>query len=230
MKNKNISELKNIHSGQDIYVIASGASLNYISPSFFENKITVGINQVYRKFKCSYLVRKEGSHLAESIATGAKVICSLWDSGDITKGKKKKNTLGNENLSFYVFEHMDNRHTTIDFSILNTHKLIVSYSTITTALHAAAYMGAKNIIIVGHDCGLINDKFVFDGYYKNISETPWKNWNDYINWLTKIESQTTLTKEKLQSHYKCNIYSLNPFINYNLEGNSFSGKNKINLK
>ena len=31
--------LKDIHKGQDIYVIASGASMDYVDPSFFEGKI-----------------------------------------------------------------------------------------------------------------------------------------------------------------------------------------------
>lgn len=223
-----LSNLKNIHSGSDIYIIASGASLNHIDPSFFVNKLTIGVNQVYRKYKCNYIVRKESSHIKESIDSGAKVICSMWDSGDITKGKKKKNSQGNENLPFYVFEHLENRHTQIDLSVIGTDKIIVSYSTITSALHVAAYLGAKNIILVGHDCGLINDKFVFDGYYKGIHETPWKNWDDYVNWLKVIEEQTIITKKALTKHYGCNIYSLNPFVNYNLEGNKFVGKNKIN--
>jgi hypothetical protein len=223
-----ISKLKNIHSGSDIYIIASGASLNYISPSFFDNKITIGVNQVYRKFKCKYIVRKEVSHLVESIQTGAKVICSEWDSGDINKGKRIRNTTNNEKLDFYVFSHKENRHTEIDFSVMGTDQIVVSYSTITSAMHVAAYIGAKNIIIVGHDCGLLNDKHVFDNYYKSISETPWKNWEEYKKWLGVIEKQSISVKSELHKKYGCNIYSLNPFINYNLEGNTFRGKNKIN--
>lgn len=225
---RKITELKDSQKDKDIYVIASGASLNYIDPSFFTNKLTIGVNQAYRKIKCDYLVRKEGSHLSESIQTGATVICSLWDSGDIKKGKKKMNTTGNERLNFYVFDHLENGHTKIDFSILGTDKIIVSYSTITSAIHVAAYLGAKNIILVGHDCGLVNNKLTFDGYYKSISETPWKNWEEYKKWLSIIEEQTIHVKKEVSKKYKCNIYSLNPFINYNLEGNSFLGKNKIN--
>lgn len=225
---RKIIELKNSQPGKDIYIIASGASLNHIDPNFFNNKITIGVNQAYRKFKCDYIVRKEGSHLRESIQTGAKVVCSLWDSGGIYRGKRKKNTDGFENLNFYVFEHLENKHTSIDFSVLQTDKLIVSYSTITSAIHFAAYLGAKNIILVGHDCGLINNKHTFDNYYSDISETPWKNWDQYKKWLGEIENQTIQVKKEISNKYKCNIYSLNPFINYNLEGNTFLGKNKIN--
>ena len=35
---------------------------------------------------------------------------------------------------------------------------MVSRSTVTSAIHLAAYMSAKNIILVGHDCGFINNK------------------------------------------------------------------------
>lgn len=219
---KNIKELKNIHQNSDIYIIASGGSLDFFDPSFFENKLTIGVNQVYKKIDCTYLVRKEKSKIRESIKTGSKVIVSLWDSGDINKGKKLNNLNGFEDLNFYFFNHKENKHTKIDFSILGTDEIIVSYSTITSAIHIAAYMGAKNIILVAHDCGLINNKFVFDGYYDSIKETPWVKWDDYKKWLKVIEKQTIETKKELMKEYNCNIYSLNPFINYNLEGNKYS--------
>jgi len=225
---RSIIELKNINYGDDVYIIGSGPSLDHIDPSFFDNKITIGVNQVYKKVSCDYIVRKEASHIEQSIESGATVICSLWDSGDIKKGKRKKNTDFHPNLDYYVFEHLENRHKSIDYSILGTDKIIVSYSTITSAIHMAAYMGARNIIIVGHDCGTINDKYAIDGYYDSISETPWKNWNEYVKWLSEIEAQTVEVKDRLSKYYGCNILSLNPFINYNLEGNEFKGKNKIN--
>jgi hypothetical protein len=225
---KGITELKNLYLNDDIYILASGASMNHIDPSFFENKITIGVNQVFKKFKCDYIVRKEASQIPESIKSGADVICSTWDSGDINKGKRKKNRDFHPTLDFYTFDHLDNGHTNIDFSILGTDKIVVSYSTITSAIHMAAYMGAKNIMIAGHDCGVINDKYVFDGYYDNINETPWKDWNAYVQWLSVIEDQTKQIKDRLIDFYGCNIMSINPFINYNLEGNKFNGKNKIN--
>ena len=38
---KQLTDYKNIHTGQDIYVVASGKSCDYIQPSFFDNKITL---------------------------------------------------------------------------------------------------------------------------------------------------------------------------------------------
>ena len=35
-----------IHKNEDIYIICSGKSCDFIDESFFKNKITLGINQV----------------------------------------------------------------------------------------------------------------------------------------------------------------------------------------
>ena len=56
---RKLEEFKNIHKNQDIYIIASGKSLDFIDNSFFGNKITIGINQVFKKIETDYLVRKE---------------------------------------------------------------------------------------------------------------------------------------------------------------------------
>src|SRR5438874_647953 len=55
---RSITELKGRHAGADIWLIAAGPSLNYVAPAFFEGKVTLGVNDVYRRFPCSYLVRR----------------------------------------------------------------------------------------------------------------------------------------------------------------------------
>jgi hypothetical protein len=219
-----IKPLKNIHLNKDIYVIASGKSLDFFPISFFEDKITIGINQIFKKMKTTYLVYKDPKLLNLAILTESKILISKHKFG---------NTSASLNPSFdrdnvYIYEHNKNSDKgIIDYSDLDS-KLIVSKSTITTGIHAAAYFGAKNIILVAHDCGSVNGEINFFNYQDGLDKTPWKNWEDYSNWLSTIENQTIGVKNKISSHYGCNILSLNPFINYNLEGNIFVGKNKIN--
>ena len=55
----NVTQLKNIHNGKDIWIICAGSSMNYIESEFFENKITIGLNQVYKKFPCDYVIMKD---------------------------------------------------------------------------------------------------------------------------------------------------------------------------
>lgn len=56
---KKLSSYKNIHLNSDIYVIGSGKSLDFLDKSFFDNKITIGVNQSYQYIQPMYLVRKE---------------------------------------------------------------------------------------------------------------------------------------------------------------------------
>ena len=43
---QNITSLKDLHKGEDIYVLGSGTTLDFIDKDFFSNKITVSVNEV----------------------------------------------------------------------------------------------------------------------------------------------------------------------------------------
>ena len=119
----------------------------------------------------------------------------------------------------YVFEHLDNKSADMDeevFSVIGTDKLVVSRSTVTSAINLAAYMGARNIILVGHDCGSIDG----DLYDPTYTEKDWWSANNYSSapkWVGSIESQTLKVKERVKEEYGSSIYSLNPFINFGEE-------------
>lgn len=218
---KSIKELKNKHQGEDIYILASGKSVDFINEDFFDGKIVIGINQAYKKIWCDYLVRKEVKFIKQSLDTDSIVIVSEYDSGNLNVTGKNINTNKIDHENLYYFEHLDNKHTTIDKSVFGTDKIVVSFSTITSAIHIAAYMGAKNIILVGHDCGTIDGELTFKGYYDSIKDTPWTNWNQYKTWLKSIESQTIEVKKLVKIHYDANVLSINPFVSLNLENHLY---------
>lgn len=218
---KSIKELKNKHQGEDVYILASGKSVDFFSEDFFDGKIVIGVNQAYKKIWCDYLVRKEVKFIKESLNTDSIVIVSEYDSGNLNSGEAKLNTNKIDHENLYYFEHLDNRHTGIDTSVFGTDKIVVSFSTITSAIHIAAYMGAKNIILIGHDCGTIDGEMTFKGYYDSIKDTPWGNWDQYKRWLKLIESQTTEVKKQIKYHYGANVVSLNPFVSLNLENHLY---------
>ncbi len=218
---KTIKELENKHKGKDIYVLASGKSVDFIDPRFFDRKIVVGVNQVYKKFECDYLVRKEVKFIKPSLATGAIVVVSEYDSGNLNSGDGKLNT-HTKHANIRYFKHLDNEHQNVNTSIVgDPEHLVVSFSTLTSAMHLAAHMGADNIILVGADHGVLDGKMTFDDYYDGLGDTPWSNWSQYRNWLRVIEGQTLKVKKDLQEYYDCTIISLNPFINFGLEGHKY---------
>lgn len=222
----NLEHFKNKHQESDIYVLASGKSIDFIDNSFFYNKIIIGTNQVYKKYKCKYLVRKEPNFIKKIINENKDTIhfiskgsCGMLNSCNLQIINKLDEQYKQKVV---VYKHKANTRGSIT-QLPAENELIVSYSTITSAIHLAAYMGAKNIILLGHDCGTLNGEPNFEGYHDNstykIAHKGGKK--DYIEWLSKIEHQTMDVKKLLQQKYRCNIYSLNPFINFGLEGNTY---------
>lgn len=221
-----LTDFKNCHKDEDIYILASGKSVDFIDQSFFNNKIVLGVNQVYKKVNCNYLLRKENELINEAIK------CSPKSIHFISKGKCGEANNVNET---YIKKHLPNAKNIVIYDhnrnilsvpnkLPSNDSLVVSYSTITTAIHLASYMGAKNILLVGHDGGLINGECNFKGYHTDRTyKIAWRNGiNDYKKWVTKIDGHTCKLKSMLKEQYNCNIYSINPFINFNLEGNKYT--------
>lgn len=222
---KSVSELKDIYAGQDVYLLGSGASLNYIDPSFFDGKNVVCTNNVAQVYLPTAQVTVTKYHrVAEEIAKKfpeMKVVCSSGNQGSPGAGKLPE---GYENL--YEFMHNPNRDGGTDIRGAIPKEdgwLLASWSTITSTMHFCAYTGAKNIIIVGLDSGSLDDKQWVDGYWKEEEQTD-KRKELNLN----FERQSITAKEVIRDLYGCNIHSLNPFINYNLEGHKYRGANSIN--
>lgn len=218
--------LKDRHKGEDIYVVAAGASGNFLDPAFFEGKTVIGINRVFMHFPCTYAVFKEYCPRAHAALRAGSCIpvVARGDSGNLTMGRRQKNTLFFRDAGTCFFDHLENMHDRVDLSPIGADdgKLVVSWSSITSAMHLAALMGARNIILVGHDCGLLDGKATVDGYYESLKESPWEDAAQYNQWLGRIESQTLEVKRALKSAYGCNTVSLNPFVNFGLERHRYS--------
>ncbi|MGI6730429.1 MAG: hypothetical protein ACOX5F_00815 [Anaerovoracaceae bacterium] len=67
---KNVYELAGKYRGADIWIVAAGPTMDYVDPTFFENKITIGVNQVFRRFRTDCLLRKETAMFDEADQTG----------------------------------------------------------------------------------------------------------------------------------------------------------------
>lgn len=220
-----MKQLKNKHKGEDIWLLLAGSSMDYVDKSFFEGKITIGQNQMYKIFPCSYVVMKdcmEEPRFPRSIRElNEKNIPLIYAEYHGGKKQGKKNIV--EHSNSYCFTHNDrtpNVHLKDEIPLLKEDDIITSRSTVTTLMHIAAYMGAKNIILCGHDCGTLNDNLYAKGYI----ETDWHsagNWGGINTFLGKLPKDSMMVREYLKERYGVNIYSLNPFINLGLENHSY---------
>jgi hypothetical protein len=205
-----LEQLHNKHAGETVWVIGSGSSLGFIHPEFFDNKTTVAVNLSGRihGFKPNYLF----SHYHEVVAR------NLDD--DSIGVSLQRDTLTNKpwvnapnNVCFFPNfsdEPAGEAWDPYERQPL-PNSLVYGSSSLHGAMHLAAHMGARFVILVGADCGTIDGEHRIAEYPQG--DTPW---NIY-------EQHNRRMKQWLQEHYACHVYSLNPFINFNLEGHNFEG-------
>ena len=218
-----INIFKNMNRGEDIYIVGSGPSLKFIDSDFFLGKYVIGINYAYKVLPCEFVLIKHGFLGQEIINAGHRLIASEYESANNTLQKNEY-----EGTYFY-FTHKTRGDETDDENfkanieaIGKDEDIFVSRSAITSGMHLAAYMGAKNIILIGHDCGVLDGLFHSDGKEnKSPEETQEQFEVRYKDWLGKTNNESIVLKKKLLEVYKCNIYSLNPFINFRLEGHKY---------
>jgi len=207
--------LQNVYKGCDIYVLGSGKSMDFYDPEFFKHRVTIGINLVALRFSTQYTVAKDFSaeHLEQIANAGSLPILSRGKYGH----ESDRQTFDTFH-PYFLFPHKQNTHVVIDWNVLGTDDIVVSFSTITSAVHIAAYMGAANIILCGVDSGAIDGETNFTNY---AGAGPKSNDENYRNFLAACKQQTIDLRTELKRVYNCNVYSLSPFVNPSFEGHTY---------
>jgi len=211
-----ITSLKNIHNNEDVYVLGAGPSLNYIDINFFNNKISIGINKIHKIIPCNYVIVKDTekeSHIS-NIPKETQIIIAKWSQGRRQEGSNELYIKSITNRSYFVYDHVDwwPRTKDIDITMITpkSNKLVNGISTIISATHMAAYMGAKNIFICGHDLKNIEGKQYIDNYNDRCHKQELYTANSSESQICKF--QTLVVCEKLRKEFGCNIVSINPRI------------------
>ena len=207
-----LSELRNRHEGETLWVLGSGPSLNFLASEFFNDKTVVSTNFSARVLgvKPEYVF----SHYHED------ALDLLKDSGvvvTLAKNWRDDSPFPSPDEPGIVLCEQDSyRPKDTTWNPLTTHRpredsLAFGSSSLHGAMHLAAHLGASHIVLVGADCGTIDGENRVEGYVQG--ETPWQMYNNHHK----------LMKDYLVQEYGVQVYSLNPFINFNLEGHTFHG-------
>lgn len=213
---RTLESFKDIHKGETVWVLGSGGSLDFLDPSFFDDKLCIGVNFVGKVFKLqNYFTFSHYHGDSKEMAESSRFV--------FTPRKQHGNAeewTGEVPPNVVLFEtHTGQPGASFDpFGKDNPiHGLIIGSTSIHGAMHLAAHIGAKHIVLVGADCGKLNGVDRFNGYVPG--DTPWNLYNMQLGNM----------KRWLKENYGCTVYSLNPFVNFNLEGISYDGEVKINL-
>ena len=218
-----LSDLQDIHHGKTIWVFGSGASIEFLDPTFFDDKICISTNLVAEQFplKSFYLfshyhpaVKRQLSNPGLRSAVTHDVCSTRWTSQKLY-GKEGEWCFGNpapENVIINNLSFRDPIGSAFDPFIHNKDgELVFGSSSIHGSIHLGAHMGAKHIVVVGADCGTIDGQNRIEGY--PAGDTPWKLYDRHLIRM----------KKWLREKYGTTTYSLNPFVNFNLEGHTFEG-------
>lgn len=214
-----LADYRDIHSG-DIWVLGSGPTLTYINPAFFDSKIVIATNRIAERldiYKRPNLVYTHSHYHHEdlhSLVTDHPWHTFFGPEGD--QGFAGSPTWTAPNMVYYP-----HKPTVYDFTPDNAYHedgLIVGSTSIHGSMHLAAHMGADNIILVGADCGIMDGHTNHTGYTSGNLIT-----DDTRMWLARWNTHLEAMKAWLINRYNVNIYSLNPFVNLNLEGHTWEG-------
>ena len=202
-----LEDLVGSWEGDTVYVLGSGSSLNFINPSFFDDKKCVAINFVGREFGLKSFVTFTHYELdAIEIALAFPHLTVVLLRSAET-GRSISHIDNIVCINKFAFPP-GGSFTPYDF---DGEGLVFGSSSLHGGLHLAALMGAKSIVLVGADCGTIDGNHRLTGYVPG--DTPWHLYEQHLR----------LMKRWLKEIFGCEVYSLNPFVNLNLEGHKFEG-------
>ena len=207
-----LDDLRNVHEGETIWVLGSGPTLGFIDPVFFDDKIVVSTNLCAQVagIKNPY-VFSNYHHRAKELSKDSRVVVTL-----------KKNTQPNtpwrgelpDNVVLIEQDSYSPPGASWDPFRRNpprSDSLAYGSSSFHGAMHLGAWLGAKSLILVGADCGTLDGEHRIEGYPNG--DKQWTLYNRHHK----------LMKDWLIEKYGIGVYSLNPFINFNLEGHTFQG-------
>jgi hypothetical protein len=207
-----LEDLASAHYGETIWVLGSGPSLNFLSPQFFDDKTTVATNFSAQRlgFVPDYVFSHYHHDTLDLLPHSDIAVTLARDT--VTQQEWQ----GDKPEELVLIEQDNYNPPGSSWNPLTTHppkphSLAYGSSSLHGSMHLAAWLGAKHIVMVGADCGTLDGEHRVEGYPDG--DKLWVLYNEHH----------ALMKAWLQREYDVTVYSLNPFINFNLEGHTFKG-------
>lgn len=220
-----LSDLSGMYAGETVWVLGSGGTLNHLDPAFFADKVVVSTNLGPVRFgveRPHFVFTHYHSIASEALALGSVVVALACDT-------KTQQAWGGGKPDNLVLIPQDSYVGPSDrWDPNSTHRprsdsLVYGSSSVHGAMHLAAHVGASHIVMVGADCGRLDGTANLAGYAL-LGDGAGGPEQDRI--LSLYERDHKRMKQYLVDTYGIGVYSLNPFINLNLEGHTFAGPDK----
>ena len=228
---RGIVPFRGILDGKTVVVLGAGG-LDYMRPRSLKGLPVTSVNSSARKWglRPAFVVTKEQTE--EALPNAAEfpdvpILTSRVPYGNAGEGWP---TFREPNI--HVYDHQPNAVADFDARAhwpSDPDSLVVSMSTMTTAMHFACYAGASVILVCGLVCGTLNGETHFAGYgHPGDPDGVQPEW--MAGWLAKTEKQALAVRRELVRRYDVDILGLTPWITPELDGLTYrSPTNRINL-
>lgn len=201
---KGIEPLKGKYKDSTIWVIGSGSTLDYVPPDFFNDKITVGVNRVYKKYPVTYSATMHHFSIDDMLKANQTVITTEFECGFPDRGALD---IKYADKDVYMAKHQKQDIMIPHYDWFDQDDaLIVGGTSSILAMSFAVHLGAKYLMLCGMDGASLNGRTHFDGYNeKNYDHTQLTACRRDYNWLIR-HFRDFLKDEDVY------CYTLNPFI------------------
>ena len=199
---KQLEKLKGIHSGKRCFIIGTGPSLTVADLELLENEITFGPNRIYElfeqtKWRPTYYINQDHN----LIQTFSEKIRNV-DAEILFLPVEYKEKYQGDKYRFFVLKHKEFYPKKAPFSKDITQFLAQGFTVTYGAIQIAAYMGFKEIYLLGidHNYNVIRDaKGQPVKTDSNMGNYP-KGMKEYINMdnLPRVE-ETTIAYETAET-------------------------------
>lgn len=208
---------RDVHAGETIWVVGSGATLGFIDPAFFNDKVCVCVNYsgVVKGLSRFYTVSNHYDD-ARSIAAAHP------DLPVITSETEQMPTEWMTNIQLTERNIVKVPTVAQPFGNYSTEShwpddpdlFTIGPTSAHLALNWAAYLGAAHIVLVGLDCGEIDAGARVADYPPNPDGSP--GHLHFTLWENTLQDIAGRLRQGGVS-----VHSLNPFVTLALEGHSF---------
>lgn len=211
-----VNDFHNLHAGETIWVLGSGATLDFVDSSFFADKTVVGTNASgLCKNVDGYVVSNHWGSVQQGADAG------YWSIGTETEQvpPQDQHPTRPQGDKVLLVPSISQRYAQFDPELHwpTPGTFVVGPSSLHLAMHWAVWLGAAHLVLVGADCGLIDNRTNLTGYYDDAIMPQVRKHQHHALWQNKLQRMAV----KIRS-MGVSVHSLNPWVTFGLEGHTWS--------
>jgi hypothetical protein len=208
-----LDKFRGKHAGETIWVLGSGKTLDFVPSNFWSDKTVVATNHSYiGRIKRGYVA---SNHWCNDVPN------ELWfvttETEQVPDQDKAKMKPERDNTIFVpsIEQKYDRFSPTNDWPEFG--RFVVGPTSLHLSMHWAVWLGAKHIVLVGADCGVIDGVNNASGYYNDADAATCRPQAHHKLWERTLVEMA----EKIRT-FGVSVHSLNPWVSFNLEGHSWT--------